>query len=402
MANVARGGVGGNGGGGGDGGRGGPLPGAALGFSTTIFAPTLPPSLTLSNVSVLGNLSVGASGGDGGDGGHGGNGGAAGSGGIGGGSDVSATLSFSHVDVIGNVATAGDGGQGGRPGPAAMEGFGWRRHLCRANATATLTDVNLTSNQAIGGTGGMAGRAVPAAGWRGRRRRPLQRRADTTLIRVNVTRNQARGGNGGPGGIGANGGAGGDALGGGIYTADHYLGNGYNPESGPSSLTILDSAFTRNEADAGLGGGGPRRVGRRERLRDRRRPLHRQRHRLHRRQDQVPQQQGVDQPRRYLRALQHRPLNPIRAADGRGYGPFARRPCRSATETGRGKDSPGLFTLGRSGPASAHLYRREPWAVQRSTSGRVSVDHRPTPFFPRPEDDFQVLGNTEASGRGRL
>jgi hypothetical protein len=45
-------------------------------------------------------------------------------------------------------------------------------------------------------------------------------------------------------------------FGGGVYTTGHYLGNGYNPVSGPTSLTILASTFIRNEADGGLGGAG--------------------------------------------------------------------------------------------------------------------------------------------------
>jgi hypothetical protein len=77
-----------------------------------------------------------------------------------------------------------------------------------------------------------------------------------TLVRVALTRNRALAGAGGNGGVGGNGGSGGDALGGGAYTTDSYLGGGIFPHDGSTSLTILGSTFTRNEADGGLGDAG--------------------------------------------------------------------------------------------------------------------------------------------------
>jgi len=125
------------------------------------------------------------------------------------------------------------------------------------HSVVSLTDVNLTRNVAQGGAGGNGG----AAGGGGKGGTAyggglFNGAASTMLTRVSLTRNQALGGAGGDGGTGARGGDGGDGLGGGAYTSDTYLIGGITPFTGPASLTVLASTFTRNEAVDGDGGTG--------------------------------------------------------------------------------------------------------------------------------------------------
>ena len=155
------------------------------------------------------------------------------------------TLSLSHVTVSGNMA---------EPAGAGTPGQGGGIYLSGSTTTVTIANSKIMSNHAIGSAGkaGAADSGDPGSnGGEGMGGGIYDAGATLTLTKTTISKNTAKGGKGGAGGswdssssgTGGNGGDGGTGAGGGIYTDD-----------GP--LTLTSSQVDSNTAQSGGGGNG--------------------------------------------------------------------------------------------------------------------------------------------------